>query len=59
MLDIYKLITSLKVYEIGNSQAAVKESNDSIENFDTSCFDGSYITEGVTKEYLEKLGISR
>ena len=39
--------------------SAVKESNDSIENFDTSCFDGSYITEGVTKEYLEKLGISR
>ena len=35
--------------------AAVKESNTEIESFDTSCFDGNYITEGVTPEYLNNL----
>ena len=35
--------------------AAVKESNVGIESFDTSCFDGKYITEGVTSEYLNNL----
>ena len=35
--------------------AAVKESNTEIESFDTSCFDGNYITEGVTTEYLNNL----
>ena len=35
--------------------AAVKESNVEIESFDTSCFDGKYITEGVTSEYLNNL----
>ena len=34
---------------------AVKESNPNIKSFDTSCFDGKYITEGVTAEYLENL----
>ena len=35
--------------------SAVKESNPNIKSFDTSCFDGKYITEGVTAEYLENL----
>ncbi len=35
--------------------SAVKESNPNIKSFDTSCFDGKYITEGVTTEYLENL----
>jgi len=35
--------------------SAVKESNPEIESFDTSCFDGNYITEGVTSEYLNNL----
>ncbi len=34
---------------------SVKDLNPSIKSFDTSCFDGSYITEGVTSDYLEKL----
>jgi amidophosphoribosyltransferase len=31
---------------------AVKDGNDVIEDFDTSCFDGRYITGDVTAEYL-------
>ena len=39
--------------------SAVREANNTIEKFDTSCFDGSYVTEGVTKEYLTNLGNTR
>ena len=38
---------------------AVKDGNKLIERFDTSCFDGSYVTKGVSKKYLKKLGITR
>ena len=41
--DIQDLVSSIKVL------------NPKIKNFDTSCFDGTYITEGVTKEYLDNL----
>lgn len=41
--DIEDLVSSIKVL------------NPKIKNFDTSCFDGTYITEGVTKEYLDNL----
>ena len=38
---------------------AVYDENQSIKRFDTSCFDGKYITEGVTQEYLNNLHNSR
>ena len=38
---------------------AVKESNKFIEQFDTSCFDGMYVTKGVSKAYLKDLGVNR
>ena len=38
---------------------AVYNENKNIKAFDTSCFDGKYITEGVTEEYLNNLHISR
>ena len=34
-------------------------SNNSIKSFDTSCFNGEYITKGVNKEYLENLHKTR
>ena len=34
---------------------SVKELNPNIESFDTSCFDGKYITDGVTSDYLNNL----
>ena len=38
---------------------AVKKGNKDIENFDCSCFDGRYITGGVTEQYLSNLKTSR
>lgn len=35
--------------------AAVREGNPSIERFETSVFDGSYVTGDVTAEYLQRL----
>ena len=34
--------------------SAVRKGNDKIVNFDTSCFDGKYITDGISKDYLDK-----
>ena len=39
--------------------AAVKKYNNEIDEFDCSCFNGEYITGGVTKEYLENLRNTR
>ena len=39
--------------EIGALVEDVKAENPSIEDFDTSCFDGRYITGDVTPEYLD------
>ncbi len=39
--------------------AAVKKYNNEIDEFDCSCFNGKYITGGVTKEYLENLRNTR
>ena len=32
--------------------ASVHETNPSLQRFDTSCFDGEYVTGDVTREYL-------
>ena len=39
--------------------SAVREGNSEIDNFDTSCFNGEYITGGVSEEYLSNLGLIR
>ena len=41
--------------DIEDLVSSVKMLNSKINNFDTSCFDGKYITEGVTPEYLDNL----
>ena len=38
---------------------AVREGNKSISEFDTSCFNGEYVTGGVDDEYLENLHKTR
>ena len=35
--------------------SAVKEGNPDISEFDTSCFSGKYVTEGVDDKFLENL----
>ncbi len=39
--------------------AAVHHDNAKIEEFDTSCFSGEYVTGDVTPEYLERLQVER
>jgi amidophosphoribosyltransferase len=39
--------------------AAVKHEDARIEEFDTSCFSGEYVTGDVTPEYLERLQLER
>ena len=39
--------------------SAVKEGNDDIDTFDASCFNGEYITGGVSENYLNNLGLIR
>ena len=38
---------------------AVREGNPNIEEFDTSCFNGEYVTEGVDQAYLNNLSNTR
>ena len=38
---------------------SVREANPEIEEFDTSCFSGEYVTDGVDKKYLEALSSMR
>jgi amidophosphoribosyltransferase len=45
--------------ELGALIAAVREGNPAIERFDTSCFNGEYITGDVTEEYLARLEAAR
>ena len=39
--------------------SSVKEHNDSIDEFDSSCFTGKYITGGVDQDFLKNLHKSR
>ncbi len=41
--------------ELDDLLQAVGKGNPDITHFDTSCFDGNYVTGDVTKEYLEQL----
>ena len=41
--------------DIEDLVSSVKLLNPEIKNFDTSCFDGKYVTEGVTQDYLNNL----
>jgi amidophosphoribosyltransferase len=40
-------------------KAAVREANPRLTQFETSCFDGTYITGDVTREYLESIETRR
>jgi amidophosphoribosyltransferase len=40
-------------------KAAVREANPALNEFETSCFDGRYITGDITPEYLEAIEDSR
>ena len=41
--------------ELDALKAAVREANPRLTEFETSCFDGNYITGDVTREYLDSV----
>jgi amidophosphoribosyltransferase len=41
--------------DLEDLEHAVRHDNAKIENFDTSCFSGQYVTGDVTPEYLRRL----
>ena len=45
--------------ELDDLIASIKENNNNLKLFDSSCFDGKYITGGVDADYLESLHKTR
>ena len=45
--------------DLADLKAAVRKANPAIEKFDCSCFDGIYITNDITPEYLERIEAER
>jgi len=44
---------------LADLEDAVRRGNVSINQFDTSCFTGEYVTGGVTRSYLDAVGVLR
>jgi amidophosphoribosyltransferase len=59
--DICNLIGADKLIfqSIDDLIDAVRGGNPDIKNFDTSVFDGSYVTNDINQDYLEKLDALR
>ena len=55
--EIAELINADKLFyqDLEDLVKSVYQENSDIKNFDSSCFDGRYVTGDVTKEYLEEL----
>jgi amidophosphoribosyltransferase len=45
--------------DLADLKAAVNKSNPAITRFDCSCFDGEYITNDITPEYLNRIEAAR
>lgn len=45
--------------DLDDLKSAVRKANPAIENFDSSCFDGKYITGDITPEYLDMVELAR
>jgi amidophosphoribosyltransferase len=59
--DVAKLIGAdwLIYQEIEDLIAACRHEDARVEEFDTSCFSGEYVTGDVTPEYLQRLQLER
>jgi amidophosphoribosyltransferase len=59
--DVQKLIGAdwLIYQDLDDLVAACHHDNAKIDEFDTSCFSGEYVTGDVTSEYLERLELER
>ncbi len=50
---------ALVYQDIDALKRSISSANPAITRFDTSCFDGVYVTGDVTREYLDKLEVAR
>lgn len=50
---------ALVFQDVESMKRAVTELNPRLTSFDTSCFDGNYITGDITPEYLERIEMAR
>jgi len=55
--EISKLIGADKLFyqDLEDLISAVKDKNSPVKTFDSSCFDGNYVTGNVSEEYLIEL----
>ncbi len=55
--EIAKLIGADRLFyqDLSDLISAVQSKESPIKNFDSSCFDGNYVTGNVTKSYLDEL----
>ena len=52
MSDEVRVLVGTVAFGLGINKAAVRAVNPKLTQFETSCFDGVYITGDVTSEYL-------
>ena len=57
--EVPSLSVDASTFELDTLKKAVQMLNPSIQHFETSCFDGRYITGDVTAEYLENIENAR
>ena len=59
--EISKKIGSDKLIyqDLDDLIASVKDNNESLDSFDSSCFNGKYVTGGVDENFLKNLGKNR
>lgn len=56
----YEIDADFLVYQdLESLKSSISRINPAIKNFETSCFDGKYITDGITQDYLDKLEFQR
>ncbi len=56
----YEIGADFLVYQdLESLKSSISRINPAIKNFETSCFDGKYITDGITQDYLDKLEFQR
>jgi amidophosphoribosyltransferase len=55
--EISKLIGADRLFyqDLDDLITAVKDKSSHVTKFDSSCFDGNYVTGNVSKEYLKEL----
>ena len=57
--DIKLMLKTINCKSLDDLIISVRKYNSKIDTFDCSCFNGEYITDGVSSDYLENLRETR